>query len=289
MNNKNPLIEVTVEFSDTELSAFHHIFDKESVFIFEEGKLPQIQGGLADFITEKIKPIQEYFRALIQGLNNISNDTKKTLTAFFGGDFDTNISRQTQNISSTRSLLSSAQMDVTIKSEASTQLDTYEHYVLCLDAILPIFFKFDEEDFAASYTIEEINKNANNKSIINSFFKSAGIELNSIVKACSSSDGGEKQFYQEEIEQKLELLSDAFSQFYQKEKVYIKINFETNRFHLLIATTKRSLYITERSNGLRWYLNLYIQLKEQNLLEKMLFFCWMNLVYTFTLTHKQSL
>ena len=268
MNNKNPLIEVTVEFSDTELSGFHHDFDKKSVFIFEEGKLPQIQGGLADFIAEKIKPIQEYFRAFIQGLSNISNDTKKNLTAFFGSDFDTNISRQTQNISSTRSLLSSAQIDATIKNEASTQLDTYEQYVLHLDAILPIFFKFDEKDFAASYTIDEINKNANNKSIINSFFKSAGIDLNSIVKACSSSDGGEKQFYQEEIEQKLELLSESFSQFYQKEKVYIKINFETNRFHLLIATTRRSLYITERSNGLRWYLNLYIQLKEQNLLDK---------------------
>lgn len=268
MNNKNPLIEVTVEFSDTELSGFHHDFDKKSVFIFEEGKLPQIQGGLTDFIAEKIKPIQEYFRTLIQGLNNISNDTKKNLTSFFGSDFDTNTSKQIQYINLTRSVLSSAKIDIAIRDEASTQLDTYEQYVLYLDALLPIFFKFDEKDFAASYTIEEINKNANAKTIINSFFKIAGIELSSIVKACSSSDGGEKQFYQEEIEEKLKKLSEDFSKFYQKEEVYIKINFDTNRFHLLVATSRRSLYITERSNGLRWYLNLYIQLKEKNLLEK---------------------
>ena len=268
MNNKNPIIEITVEFSETELSGLVTGISNVSTFTFEEGKSPQIQGGLADFSDTHIKPIQSYFQALIKGLNNINNDTKKNLTTFFSSDFDTNISRHTQNINSTRSLLSSAQIDASIKDEASTKLNMYEQYVLCLDAILPIFFKFDEKDFAASYTVDEINKNATTKSIINSFFKSAGIELTEIVKACSAADGGEKQLYQEEIEEKLEKLSADFSNFYQKEKVYIKINFETNRFHLLVATTKRSLYITERSNGLRWYLNLYIQLKEQNLLDK---------------------
>lgn len=134
--------------------------------------------------------------------------------------------------------------------------------------MLPMFFKFNEQQLSASYGLDEFKKNITQKSIINTFFKSANIKLKDVILASSSSDAGEKQYYQEEISEKLKTLSNEFSKFYQKEKVSIKINFETNKFNLLVDTSKRPMYITERSNGLRWYLNLFIQLKEQNLLDK---------------------
>jgi len=225
---------------------------------------------LASYISEKIVPIQEYLLDSIKSISGVSNDTKKAHIEYFSSEFNTDIPKHKQRIKTTMDILDNKALNIANREDIKAKLLEYQLCINNIESVLPIFFKFDEKVISSNYSADEFKKNLNQQSIINTFFRSAGIELEDVVKAVTSTDAGEKQYYQEQIAEKLKKLSSGFSQFYQKEKVFIKLNYETNKFHLLIDTegTKRPLYVTERSNGLRWYLNLYIQLKEQNLLDK---------------------
>lgn len=270
LNGKIPEISVELELSESDINNFECSFDEVSCFEFSDSKFPCIKGGLASFISEKIAPIQKYLLDAIKSIGGLSNDTKKSYIEYFSTEFNTDMLKHKQRIQSMKEFLNNKSLTFPDKEDFKAKLLEYEQHINNIERILPIFFKVDEKEFSSSYSAEEFKKNITQQSIINSFFKSAEIELEDVVKAVTSSDAGEKQFYQEQIAEKLKKLSEEFSEFYQKEKVFIKLNYETNKFHLLVdtETTKRPMYVTERSNGLRWYLNLYIQLKEQNLLDK---------------------
>lgn len=268
LNNKNSQIGLTVVFNEKEIENFDPLISKESYFEFKDNDFPTIQGGLADFISEKIDPIKAFLLEFARTLGGISNDSRKSLTEYFSANFNTDVTKHKQRIQTIKGYLDNKSLTIENRDEVLEKLVTYEKYVEGIQSLLPIFFKFDELELASSYTIDEFKKNISQKNIVNTLFKSAGIELNDVVTAASSTDAGEKQIYQEGISEKIKALSNEFSRFYQREQVSIKINFETNKFHILVDTSRRPMYVSERSNGLRWYLNLFIQLKEQNLLDK---------------------
>ena len=51
-----------------------------------------------------------------------------------------------------------------------------------------------------------------------------------------------------------------FNKFYKQEEVMLKVNFSTDSLNFVVKTNNKYLNLNERSNGLKWDLNMYIQL-----------------------------
>src|SRR5699024_12626583 len=88
-------------------------------------------------------------------------------------------------------------------------------------------------------------------------------DMSDLKKACSSSvQQGNSQDARERIIQGIEsTIQEGFNEFYKQEENFIvKPIFNTNRFSLLIKTTGGYLKYSERSQGLQWYLSLYINI-----------------------------
>ena len=56
-------------------------------------------------------------------------------------------------------------------------------------------------------------------------------------------------------------IEKPFNNFYKQENVKISISIEGTLLRILIKTTGRHMQMSERSNGLRWYLNLFVALR----------------------------
>ena len=64
-------------------------------------------------------------------------------------------------------------------------------------------------------------------------------------------------------------IQKEFNYFYEEdENVKIKVNFENNCLKIFIKTKEHTTYLDERSNGLKWFLNLFIDLAYGNLENK---------------------
>ena len=59
---------------------------------------------------------------------------------------------------------------------------------------------------------------------------------------------------------KIAKIIQGFNKFYKQENIEFRINFDMDALNFVIKTNKKFLNLSERSNGLRWYLNMYIQL-----------------------------
>ena len=68
-------------------------------------------------------------------------------------------------------------------------------------------------------------------------------------------------FVEIKLKKKLSIISQKnFNEFYCEENVQIKVSFKKDYIKILVKTNENTTNINERSNGLRWYLNLFIDI-----------------------------
>ncbi len=132
-------------------------------------------------------------------------------------------------------------------------------------ALLPSIYFFSPTAFKNRYALEEIQKNSD----ILKLFEIAKVSKEELIVALSpSADTSKKAITRKNIEIKIAQLSKRFSSFYQKENISIVLLLENNYLDLLVDNANLPVAISERSNGLRWYLDLFVHLESQNLLGK---------------------
>ena len=67
--------------------------------------------------------------------------------------------------------------------------------------------------------------------------------------------------YRNKIKEKVKYnIQKKFNKFYEEENVQIKVLFKNDLIKILVKTNENTTNISERSNGLRWYLNLFIDI-----------------------------
>lgn len=140
----------------------------------------------------------------------------------------------------------------------------FKEYYLRPYNLLPEIFYYQESFLKNSYNLDPdfFDKGTGSDTAIENFIIATKCSKHIFRKATTSTNAGEKQDAKEEIQEAVrEEIEKPFNNFYKQENVKISISVEGTILKVFIKTTGRHMQISERSNGLRWYLNLFVALK----------------------------
>ncbi|WP_455542708.1 ATP-dependent nuclease, partial [Intestinibacter sp.] len=138
--------------------------------------------------------------------------------------------------------------------------------------VLPVFYyRTKEEELQSIYNVEEIKSAIKTKKgLLYKFMVATKAPLEEFVKAIESKDENERNKCRNSIKEKVKYnIQKEFNYFYENsQEAKIKVNFDNECFKIFIKTNNNTTYIEERSNGLKWFFNLFIDLLYENLEHK---------------------
>lgn len=145
---------------------------------------------------------------------------------------------------------------------ASIGSDIEKYYSLLPD----FYYSSGNSQLKDSYTKEQIIELLKNKSdIFCKFLIAAQIEDAEILAAFQENNVAKKKDIRGRIENKIkDNIQTGFNEFYKQENVKIEVEFDSLYFRIYVKTSENTMSLSERSNGLKWYLNLYIDILSQN-------------------------
>lgn len=151
------------------------------------------------------------------------------------------------------------------KEELCSNLEYCVNYLTDLHKFFPTFFFVDNSILQYEYTKKQILNNENIK-MFKYLVNAANIPMDLVKEYWNVSDASEREQIQYEINEALEKnIAKDFYNFYTQEKITIKMRYENDTITFLIKSTNTFLQYSERSEGLKWYFNLYIKMKAAEL------------------------
>ena len=124
-----------------------------------------------------------------------------------------------------------------------------------------IFFRDEEKKLQSLYTGEAIkNSLQNTNSLLHDLVRYLGFTHEQLLEAVSGKTDGKTQDLQDRIQNSIEeKINKPFQKFYTPERITLKARFYANSLAFSVNSNNGStMTLGERSNGLRWYLNLFI-------------------------------
>lgn len=121
------------------------------------------------------------------------------------------------------------------------------------DGIVPVM--------AVYGNIEAIKDLTDKNSSLYKLTYAAGIEIDDMKQAFEIGEGNVRNTLRRKIEKLIRKnVCEEFKRFYKKSDLELEIKFEANKLYVRVITGDMVMSIGERSNGLRWYLGLFIEL-----------------------------
>lgn len=130
-------------------------------------------------------------------------------------------------------------------------------------SLLPILYhRKIEEELQSEYQFEEIKKQIKDRrGALYKFLLASEISSQEFLLAMENDDENQLELSRNKVKEKIKYnIQKKFNEFYCEENVQIKISFKKDFIKILVKTNENTTNINERSNGLRWYLNLFIDI-----------------------------
>ncbi|WP_455538464.1 AAA family ATPase [Terrisporobacter sp.] len=130
-------------------------------------------------------------------------------------------------------------------------------------ALLPRFYhRKVEEELQSEYQLEDVKKQIKDrKGALYKFLLASEISTQEFLFAMENDDEKQLEICRNKIKEKVKYnIQKKFNDFYDEENVQIKVLFKNDLTKILVKTNENTTNIRERSNGLRWYLNLFIDI-----------------------------
>lgn len=130
-------------------------------------------------------------------------------------------------------------------------------------SFLPILYhRKSEEELQNEYQLEEVKKQIKDRrGALYKFILASEISTQEFLLAMENDDENQLELCRNKIKEKIKYnIQKKFNEFYCEENVQIKISFKNDFIKILVKTNENTTNIGERSNGLRWYLNLFIDI-----------------------------
>ena len=145
-------------------------------------------------------------------------------------------------------------------------IETVQEKWQTLVSFLPtLFYRKGDRHLNSTYKYEDIEKelktpNAYPNSLLNAFVKVIGVTADDFLLASRSGMTGQQEKLRRQINKLTnERINQKFSDFYQTEHIYLDISFNSGAIAFIVQSNDGSpLMLSERSNGLRWYLETFI-------------------------------
>ena len=143
-----------------------------------------------------------------------------------------------------------------------------EEWNRLLDMLPSVFFRKSDKILKARYKLEDIKKEFQNPSayqdsLLSDFLRLIQISKEDFLTAVQAGVTGQKTTIRKRIQHNIDsYINEPFSEFYDAENIVLSVDFDTNTAYFSVQSNDgQSLLLSERSNGLRWYLNTFIDAK----------------------------
>lgn len=283
INNKNRgasdevSIIVQLEYYQNELEEFE-IEQAKTIMRFTDTTVVNIEGGLSDLINSDkllMETVQHVVQMNIRSVwGNDSNRIKSVQNSLDGLKFIT--SQIYTNYSNKLSSLKSGITTVyTGKEDLIEKLEIIEECLIKYYSLLPtVYYREQYPQLEASYKYEDIKKILKEPNhIFNRFLIAADIDNQEIVGAFEDPIDGNRRTFRNEIVSKIRgNIEAAFNTFYNQEKIKFQVEFESRTFKIYILTANKAMNLSERSNGLRWYISIFVDVLSLDYKNKSLFY-----------------
>jgi len=129
-----------------------------------------------------------------------------------------------------------------------------------LTKLYPTFVSLDDLTLKSKYTTTALKDAKEDKRMINYFLEAINSSMEELLSYWTLNKQADKENFSEEFNEKISSVIEEFNRYYTQEQVTMKVCFENDSVNFIIKTTKKYMDFNERSNGLKWYLNIYFQL-----------------------------
>lgn len=233
---------------------------KETIITINDQYDIKIDGGLSEIISsnKEFQKNREKLKELNKGIYlNDENRRKqflKIISMINNAEFEVFVNyRYIDNIISN--------LESNINYEEFTQyFRECIKYLRNINSLFPQFILLDNIELKTKYTRRYLEDNTQSKQMLKYLLKAIGMNLESLMSYWTLPKEDDKFNFFEEFNNKLDGLLQEFNKFYKQEEVILKAKFDTDSLNFVVKTNNKFLDLSERSNGLKWYLNMYIQL-----------------------------
>lgn len=262
-------IKYIIELKDNEL--------KDTKIIITKDKY-EVTGGLSDWYFNNIYPqiaslIEELdsinnnpFKLNAQDLSNYVNIKKELLNK---DSF--NLPRTNKMINQLNNYFMNGEFEGKEKIENNID-DLIKDWGFFKDKIPVIFYRKNDKCLKTMYKQDEIKRELNNPrayptSLLSDLVNIIDVNKDDFMEACSSGSSPRQDNIRERINESINSkINEPFNEYYKTEKVKLKLTFNNGEiFTNVISDGGNLLRISERSNGLRWYLELFIDTRSNDI------------------------
>lgn len=230
-------------------------------------------GGIVGYYKNTIQSVFVSLVELLKAINNnpfgLSGQDYNNYTADLNEiqkEDDINFYKLTYFINLCKNRINNIPQDK--REEYKNLLDDIQIAWDSFGSIFPTFFyRNTSKMLNSSYKYDDINSELNNpnlnpNSLIRELVKIIGVSQNDFLSACQQGNNATQITKRKNINRLInQKLNKEFHNFYTTEKLFLGIEF--NAGTIIFTINKEdgtTLLLSERSNGLKWYLNLFIDM-----------------------------
>lgn len=133
------------------------------------------------------------------------------------------------------------------------------------DMLPAVFYRKSDKTLKTQYKLEEVQNELNSpksypNSLLFDFVNLIDFSHADFINAVQAGTSGTKTTLRRRINSKVDtIINKYFHKYYTAEKVYLNVDIDSNVVSFSAQSSDgEALLLSERSNGLRWYLNTYI-------------------------------
>lgn len=151
-----------------------------------------------------------------------------------------------------------------------SKYDEYEEFLISfkecisflndLKILLPRFIEVKDISLKSKYTKKYLDDDKESKIMLKHLLNCINMGYEELMEYWELTSQADKMNFIEDFNIKLNDIIKKFNKFYSQESVEMKAVFENDSLNFVVRTTKKYMEFEERSNGLKWYLNMFFQI-----------------------------
>lgn len=145
-----------------------------------------------------------------------------------------------------------------------------------IGALPTFFYRNEDKQLFSKYKYEDVEKELKNpdavsKSLLDAFVRLIDIPIEDFLLAARPGSSGTQSTIRRRIRNSIEeKINQPFQDFYHTERISLDLDFNGGIISFLVQSENgEALMLSERSNGLKWYLDTFIDTHANDIPEKM--------------------
>lgn len=146
--------------------------------------------------------------------------------------------------------------------------EVYSEWISLKNKIPHFFYRAADKNLRTTYKLDEVEKELKNtaigqNSLLREFVKVIDVPITDFVSAVRNGSAATQASLRSRIKRKVEQKVNAeFGNYYCAEKIFMELDFNDNSISFMVRSGDgEALLLSERSNGLKWYLETFIDAK----------------------------